>query len=302
MSQEREFLRERAARSGITADLAAAAVEACTGDAPRSVTRFDGGWGAVPFWVTAADGIELVVRVAFDERPYETEASVIQRVRAAGIPAPEVVGVCRVDGRPASVLVRADGVPLRDLLRARGADDPELSALCRAAGAWLARIHAVDPDGLDLTGPESAADVVALLDELDGVLAHDQLAVMNAAARRLDGIPDHTPTVLAHCDFGADHVLVADGRITAIIDWERADRADPARDVAWWYLYDDAMGGGAAAVRAGYGPRPPGFDERVDAWAFAVCIGAVHFQVRQDNTDGVANMIALTAARLARSA
>jgi aminoglycoside phosphotransferase (APT) family kinase protein len=109
--EERAFLAARAAASGITATTAATAVELVTGRPPRSVEQFPGGWGAVPFWATAADSTELVVRVGLEERPYAVEATVLGIVRAAGIPAPEVAGVCRVDDRPVSVLVRVPASP-----------------------------------------------------------------------------------------------------------------------------------------------------------------------------------------------
>lgn len=280
---EAAFLAARAAASGITDAMAASAVEEVTGRPPSAVERFAGGWGAVPFWATAADGTELVVRVGLDERPYEAEAAVLAHVRRAGIPVPEVVGVCRVEGRPVSVLVRAAGVPVSDLA---GAGDAE--ARCFEAGDWLARIHRIDTTGLALAPHPVVDDVLAVADGLLRVLPVDDARVLAAVAPRLDVL--HTPvlSVLCHHDFGADHVLVADGRVTAIIDWEWAARADPAKDVAWWQVYDEELGGGAAAVRRGYGPPDDAFDARVQAWTFAICINAVHFRMGKGDPAGVA--------------
>jgi aminoglycoside phosphotransferase (APT) family kinase protein len=293
VSSERAFLRARAAASGITAEHAAAAVEQCTGRPPRTVTQFDGGWGAVPFWVTAADGAELVARVAIGERDYVAEAAVIERVRAAGIPAPRVVGVARVDGRMVSVLERVAGDSLQVLLEAHGEDHPQVEELCADAGRWLARVHTVDPGGLRLRTPEPVERIVAMVDDLEAVLSAVQHRVMAACAARLDALREPAARlVLAHDDYGSDHVLVADGRIVAIIDWENAALDDPARDVAWWELYGPAMGGGVDAMRGGYGVQTESFDARVRAWVYAECICGVAHEVREQNPDGIDEMVA----------
>jgi hypothetical protein len=130
MTSEREFLRERATASGITERLAALAVEEATGRGPRHVERFDGGWGAVPFWATAADGSELVVRIAIGDRDrYATEAAVIGLAAADGIPVPDVVGVGHLEGHATSVLVRAPGSDLSTLARHRGGGDEQVRRL-----------------------------------------------------------------------------------------------------------------------------------------------------------------------------
>jgi aminoglycoside phosphotransferase (APT) family kinase protein len=295
VSSEREFLRARAAASGITAEHAAAAVEQCTGRPPRTVTQFDGGWGAVPFWVTAADGAELVARVAMGERDYVAEAAVIERVRAAGVPAARVVGVARVDGRAVSVQERVAGESLQMLLEAHGEGDPRVEELCADAGRWLARVHAVDPGGLRLRTPQPVERIVAMVDDLEAVLSASQHKAMAACATRLDVLREPAATlVLAHDDFGSDHVIVANGRVAAIIDWENAALDDPARDVAWWHLYGPVMGGGVDAMRAGYGPTTEAFDARVRAWTYAECICGVAHEVREGNPDGIIDMIAHT--------
>jgi aminoglycoside phosphotransferase (APT) family kinase protein len=103
--------------------------------------------------------------------------------------------------------------------------------------------------------------------------------------------------VLNHHDYGADHILVADGRITAIIDWELAGWDEPARDLAWWRTYGVYMGGGETTVRAGYGPPDAALDERIRAWALALCVGAAAFDAAEGHLDGVTG-IAKRARRL----
>ena len=40
--------------------------------------------------------------------------------------------------------------------------------------------------------------------------------------------------VLVHGDFRPANVLVAQGRVTALLDWELAHRGDPAEDLGWY--------------------------------------------------------------------
>jgi aminoglycoside phosphotransferase (APT) family kinase protein len=289
MGTEAEFLRERAATSGIGPGLAARAIEAVTGSRPGRVERIGGGWGAVPFSATAEDGTELVVRVGYEDRPYEREASVMRAMRAEGIPAPEVVGVCRVDDRPVSVLVRVDGTPLVDLAAARGGDDAEVAVAQRDAGATLARVHAVDPSGLELRQPiDDPADVVVEQARQVGASLGVAGDWIDALAARLGALREAAQATLVHGDFGADHVFVESGRVVGVIDWERAGFDDPARDLGWWLAYEEAFGGGAARLAEGYGPVDGGFRERVLAWAIAECVAGASFQATQGRSDAAA--------------
>ncbi len=53
-----------------------------------------------------------------------------------------------------------------------------------------------------------------------------------------------TPHGLVHGDFGSNNVLVADGRISAVLDWSEAMTGDPAYDLAnlfFWRPWLDCM-------------------------------------------------------------
>lgn len=80
--------------------------------------------------------------------------------------------------------------------------------LCLAAGVWLAR-----------------------LDPHLGRRQRDQVHELVA------GVPtlfDGRPTVVAHGDYGPQNVLITEGRVTGLLDFEDVRLADPLLDVAWW--------------------------------------------------------------------
>ena len=51
----------------------------------------------------------------------------------------------------------------------------------------------------------------------------------------IDNVPqDNLTPCLIHCDYGAHNVLVDNGEVSGIIDWESARFGDPAEDIAWF--------------------------------------------------------------------
>jgi hygromycin-B 4-O-kinase len=69
-----------------------------------------------------------------------------------------------------------------------------------------------------------------------------ELGIVFDTYERLDDRipPEHR---LVHGDWGANNLLVADGRITGILDWEATTLGDPLRDVAgrFWATWPPAV-------------------------------------------------------------
>jgi aminoglycoside phosphotransferase (APT) family kinase protein len=121
--------------------------------------------------------------------------------------------------------------------------------LGRDLGSFLRALHAVDPGqavahaALDADAA-AAEKAVFLADCRTRVLPLLPPAQRSKAADLLDRVGG-ARTALIHCDFGPDHILVADGRITGIIDWTDAQIGDPAVDLCW------ALDGATTAFRRG---------------------------------------------------
>ncbi|MHC1561136.1 phosphotransferase [Actinomycetospora sp. C-140] len=91
-------------------------------------------------------------------------------------------------------------------------------------------------------------------------------------AARLDRLRDAPASVLVHGDLRAEHVLVAGGRITGVLDWSDARAGDPAKDLVWPLL--GTPPDVAAAVAAAYGAD---LGDRARDWhAVAPCYAVVH--------------------------
>jgi len=84
---------------------------------------------------------------------------------------------------------------------------------------------------------------VEVLPRLPEDLRHGAADLLERLARPLDS------PALVHGDVGPQHILVADGKISGVIDWTDAHLGDPAMDIAWPV---NASGAGDA-VAAAYG-------------------------------------------------
>jgi aminoglycoside phosphotransferase (APT) family kinase protein len=213
------------------------------------------------------------VRISHDADPrFEGERWALDAVRARGVPTPRVllVEVAGLGEASVSVCVeeKVPGVALSAVLSTSGAAE-ETGALLADVGTLLGRVHGVPVAGFGyLRAPATAWDVTFEAVMTDVTIDADP--VQRAAARW--GVPltlthralalidehrslyDLADARLVHGDIGPDHVLVRDGRITGVIDFQQCSGNHPVIDLAHWSL---TQGDRAplTAVMAGYEDR-----------------------------------------------
>ncbi|MEV4891625.1 aminoglycoside phosphotransferase family protein [Nonomuraea sp. NPDC055795] len=150
--------------------------------------------------------------------PVEPLAARMRLVRAHGLPAPEVVDV-----RAGCLVTRLlPGAPLSELTPV----EPD------ALAALLARLAAVPHDGATswraewrTLATEVRHRVVPLLSPEAGRRA---LAEVTAAAETAAS----APAGFVHGDLGGANVLIENGRVSGVLDWDEAGPGDPAVDFA----------------------------------------------------------------------
>jgi aminoglycoside phosphotransferase (APT) family kinase protein len=100
-------------------------------------------------------------------------------------------------------------------------------------GAFLRVLHDLPlPElGLDLAIDDQLVPTIARMER--EVLPLVDSAHRHVGAALLDRAVQATPLVFAHRDLGPEHVLVADGSVSGVIDWTDACLGDPAIDLAW---------------------------------------------------------------------
>lgn len=200
-------------------------------------------------------GDRVIVRVNRSPGRHRAEAWAIERCREAGVPVPEVLLVeeKEIDGQEISICIqrRIDAVPLDHLLAESPVD--EIHRLVEEGGRLLSRIHSVTTEGSGYLGADGhgtasrsvTAEVLAVEDSLDsihasaakvGVEAHVVDTLMDGL-RRNAPVFDEVEPRLVHGDYGGKHLLVDEGQIVGVIDFENCASFDPAADFAWWEFW-----------------------------------------------------------------
>ena len=167
------------------------------------------------------------------------EATVYLALQDGPVRVPRVLGVHPVHQAMLSERVKGGN------WFSRIADPAEQEATAQDFMAQLAALHSLDAVGLDLPAfppVQTVAEAVpGELDEWDRVLAarggtpDPALAFSLRWLRR--NVPSYDgPLVLVQGDTGPGNFMYADGRVTAVVDWELAHLGDPMDDIAWLSL------------------------------------------------------------------
>lgn len=171
-----------------------------------------------------------------------TEYAVLRALESSGLPTPAARWLDATGarlGRPSLIMRRDPGVCDYGILNGSLPVETRVD-LARQFCDLLAEVHATNWKGLHLDsiladpGPEAAA---AELASWERILRKDQiesypeldfaLAVLGNSA------PVSARTVLVHGDFKPGNILIENGRVTSLLDWELAHLGDPLEDLGW---------------------------------------------------------------------
>lgn len=214
------------------------------------------------------------------------EFALLRAAFAAGVTVPEPLYLCEdstVTGAPFFVMRRVAGTAAAHRVVKSETLGGSRAACVRALGRELARIHTVRPPRADLAFLGSAPDdpCRAFIAEQRAALDRQRLPrpVLEWGLRHLERTaPAPVPAVLVHNDFRTGNIMLDEGGVTAVLDWEFACWSDPHADLGWlcakcWRFGNDAQEAGGIGPRAalyeGYGAVD---DARVRWWELAAHI------------------------------
>jgi aminoglycoside phosphotransferase (APT) family kinase protein len=242
---------------------------------PVDIRRIGMGQSNITSAVTDAEGRQWVLReppsgtrqgTAHD---VEREAGIITALAGTGVPVPRVVGVgSNRGGGSFFVMERAVGSPLESEDDARNIPPQQRYELGLQVIETLARLHRLNPAAAGLTEPNTPYVERQIRRISDAWLrvgsdsAHDS-AWSAIRARLLERFPHlQGPSVVMHGDFRLSNLLVNNGQITAVLDWELCTVGDALVDLAW--LLDDWRPPDEPAISMPSPTRAGGFPSRTE--------------------------------------
>jgi aminoglycoside phosphotransferase (APT) family kinase protein len=220
----------------------------------RELTQMEGGWSRHSWALSVGDPdageLELIVRVRPPGALLDTDLAQEFRTYALladePVPTPPLHGLVDADdtpfGGPFFVMGRLPGwSPNVWRPRDRAVLEQDWTSergYARDLVAALAAIHALPAERLE--GVVAPRDFAATLDHWQGV--HHAMAMVDdpiveeAYAWARSREPDPVAPRLVHGDFRIGNCLIADGRVTGVLDWELSFVGDPRFDLGYLAL------------------------------------------------------------------
>jgi aminoglycoside phosphotransferase (APT) family kinase protein len=293
-----EWLEQHHARWNTPDELLARVLAEASPAAPVvSKTRLLIGEANETWQCTLDDGRSVLVKVAHGDPQRFECLDQMATLMSRAVPVPDVLFTGQIDvpgSGSSGVAVQGwlSGTPLHSIVEEsqHGVED-----LVMQAGETLARIHLVpvaDPgtasDEKPLASPE-ADRALKCAAELDELLGDVELRLLTAqVARWFEAHVEMLaaePVCLTHGDYGTDHLLVDEGRITGVVDLDSAALATPLRDLAWWDQYCDVEPHPLSLLLEGYRSVRADLDLRaLDVFNMAQALSTLryHADVRLD--------------------
>jgi aminoglycoside phosphotransferase (APT) family kinase protein len=189
------------------------------------------------------------------------------------VPVPKAVAYCDdpdVIGAPFYLMERVEGTPYREAEELEALGPAATARICEAMVDTLVRLHAVDPVAVglgefgrpsgfltrqvDRWGRQMAGSLQRRIEGSDDLLK----ALRVRAATIPDVSLEDRTAAIVHGDYRLDNLLIADGHVTAVLDWEMATLGDPLTDLALLVVYS-SMAEILDVPELGTASRAPGF-------------------------------------------
>ncbi|MFI4973416.1 MAG: phosphotransferase enzyme family protein [Caulobacterales bacterium] len=230
------------------AELIADAARAVTHSPILAMERIVHGEANEVYGITFESSAEVILRIARRaEGIFEKEAWAIDRCRALGVAAPEVLSLQRLqaDGEPLELcfLEKLPGKRLSDSL---SLPREVLNRVVRELGEQISRMHAIGPGELAEAARlfENDTDdflaIEAEFVELGGNAGLDRRA-LERAFRFFEAVTMRhgpLPRRVTHNDLRACHVLVHEGQLSGVIDFGQVSMDSPINEFAKWDYWE----------------------------------------------------------------
>lgn len=241
--------------------------------APFSFELLAGGHSNLTFSVSGADGAQYVLRrpplghVLESAHDMGREHKIISALAGSAVPVAPALGMCRdvtVNEAPFYVMQYVPGWVLHDVEASAQLSPAQRGELSLHVVDVLAALHAINPDdvGLGDLGRKEAYLERQLKRWSKQWLAsktHEIPAMDETLTLLSDRMPEQIGATIVHGDYRVGNMIVLDGRIQAVLDWELCTLGDPLADLGyllnWWVRPGEAEEDVAATACEGYAER-----------------------------------------------
>ncbi|MEM8766343.1 MAG: phosphotransferase family protein [Pseudomonadota bacterium] len=169
------------------------------------------------------------------------EHRIVSALQGSEVPVAPTHGFCEdpaINGAPFYVMGFVEGAVLHDAEAAVPMPEAERHALGLDVIRVLAELHNLNPDdvGLGTLGRKEAyleRQLKRWNKQWEASKTHE-IPEMEETARRLaDRMPEQVGAAIVHGDYRLGNMMVGDGRIRAVLDWELCTLGDPLADVGY---------------------------------------------------------------------
>ena len=169
------------------------------------------------------------------------EHRIVSALRNSQVPVAATYGLCsdvEVNGAPFYVMGFVEGPVLHDATIARALPETERRSLGRNVIDVLVKLPEIDPDavGLGELGRKEAylARQLKRWNKQWAASKTHEIPEMEETSRLLqEKMPEQIGATIVHGDYRLGNMIVGDGKIRALLDWELCTLGDPLADVGY---------------------------------------------------------------------
>ncbi len=215
--------------------------------APLNFELIAGGHSNLTFGVTDAQGQQFVLRrpplghVLESAHDMGREHKIISALAGSAVPVAQTLGLCtdpQVNEAPFYIMKYVAGPVLHDIEAARAMPEEARYRLGLHVVDVLAGLHQIDPDdvGLGDLGRKEAyltRQLKRWVKQWEASKTHE-IPAMDETSRLLEQrMPEQIGAAIVHGDYRLGNMIVGDGHILAVLDWELCTLGDPLADVGY---------------------------------------------------------------------
>lgn len=242
--------------------------------APVEFTLIAGGHSNLTYACRDRNGASVVLRrpplghVLESAHDMGREHRIISALAGSRVPVAPTHGLCatnEVNGAPFYVMAFVEGTVPHDAASVSKMPESSRAALGDHVADVLAQLHAIDPDdvGLGDLGRKEAyltRQLKRWTKQWEASKTHDIPAMEDSCRLLAERMPEQRGAAIVHGDYRLGNMIVGNGRILAVLDWELCTLGDPLADVGYllnaWVEPGEVEAAAAAATPTAAGGFP----------------------------------------------